>query len=573
MKNIFLYFVIFLTLSPLLVHSQVKSKLWYDGNAKVIYNRDALEGTLKDTDTVSTRSNGGGFTILDLGLHFTPIENIEISSTIRLQNEFGGMWGNRSLVELRDLTAKGVINNKIQFSIGDIYLKQTKFTLFNYEQDLSGYEPAVFSFYRDFVNYENSYQSNYWKLQGIQSNFSYNMYNIIEQIDLDGFSARIRGLEWLGKPELLMIGGSAVVRLSNKIKIGSHYINTFEILSSSNGSIAYYNPVLNTQLSYSSKFKNIPYKLLMEGGTSKRGWEGDILAPEVTGSFIQASILSKSEHRNLNIAFRYVDTDFRSIGAQTRRVDFNNITTTYPYYSNNYTQRKLSLLDIMSDPNIYNQKLTTSLMNYNPMYSSVTPYGDATPNRIGITAKIDNYKLLENFFVSVGSKYFAESVGQGTTKKRNFNKSSISSKLFIDKLLFFGNSPFKNSIVLEAGIDVEMVRRGGDSFEKIDFNSSLYSASISFEIIKNFKIISGAKIFYANGNEFIAERDVYDQVVDFSNNIYDNKETILIAGVQHHFTDDIYFTMQYNQFNVLDKTTVDPEFSLSRLIFMFNMNL
>jgi len=70
-------------LFPILAQSQVKSKLWYDGNARVMYNRDALEGTLKETDTVSTRSNGGGFTILDLGFHFTPVDDIEIFSAVR----------------------------------------------------------------------------------------------------------------------------------------------------------------------------------------------------------------------------------------------------------------------------------------------------------------------------------------------------------------------------------------------------------------------------------------------------------------------------------------------------------
>ena len=194
MKNIFLYIITCMTLFPVIAFSQIRPKLWYDGNAKVMYNRDALNGDLKDLDTVSTRSNGGGFTLVDLGLHFTPIDDIEISSTIRLQNEFGGMWGNRSVVELRDLTAKGVINNKIKFSVGDIFLKQTKFTLFNYDQELSNNEPSVFNFYRDFVNYENFYKANYWRLQGIQTNFSYNMYNFVEQVDVDAFTARVRGL-------------------------------------------------------------------------------------------------------------------------------------------------------------------------------------------------------------------------------------------------------------------------------------------------------------------------------------------------------------------------------------------
>ena len=131
----------------------------------------------------------------------------------------------------------------------------------------------------------------------------------------------------------------------------------------------------------------------------------------------------------------------------------------------------------------------------------------------------------------------------------------------------------KNKVNLEGGINFESVKRDGSDFEKIDFNSNLYSGSISIEIIKNLNIIGGAKVLYADGNEFISERDNYDQVIDYSNNLFKSKETILIGGIQHHFTEDIYFTLQYNQFNVLDKTAAEDEFSLSRLIFMFNMNL
>lgn len=568
MKKTYLYYFLFLMLSPILVQSQVKSKLWYDGNSRVIFNRDALEGTIKDIDTVSTRSNGGGSTVLDLGFHFTPVDDIEIFSEIRLKNDFGGMWGNKSVVELRRLSAKGIVNNKIAFSIGDIYLKQTKFTLYNYEQELSEYEPSVFKFYRDYVNYENYYQSNYHRLQGLQTNFSYNMYNFIEQLDFDAFTARIRGVEWLGKPELLMLGGSAMVRLSNKINLGSHYVNTFEVLSSSNGTVAYYNPVLNTQISYSGSLNDNPYKMLLEGGFSKRGWDGDSLAPEVKGNFIKASLHSKRINGELDLGFRYVDSDFRSIGAQTRRIQYNNTTTTYPYYSNNYTQRKVSLLDVMSDPNVYNQNLSTSLMSYNPMYSSVTPYGDATPNRIGFTAKISNMNITDFFSANIQTQYFTEVIGQGTTQKRMLNKSALQSMLLLNKLL-----STKKSLILEGSMNLETVNRAGEDFEKIDFTSILYSGSISYELIKNFKIIAGAKVFYAEGNEFIADRDKYDQINDYSNHIYDSKETILIAGLQHHFTENIYFTMQYNQFNVLDKTNTYDEFSLGRLIFMFNMNL
>ena len=87
----------------------------------------------------------------------------------------------------RSLSAKGVIKNKIRFSVGDLFLNQSKYTLYNYSQELAKYEPSVFNFYREYINYENYYIKNYWRLQGIQTNFSYNMYKFIEQIDLDIF--------------------------------------------------------------------------------------------------------------------------------------------------------------------------------------------------------------------------------------------------------------------------------------------------------------------------------------------------------------------------------------------------
>jgi hypothetical protein len=140
--------------------------------------------------------------------------------------------------------------------------------------------------------------------------------------------------------------------------------------------------------------------------------------------------------------------------------------------------------------------------------------------------------------------------------------------ILLDKLL-----STQKSLIFEGSMNFEIINRGGEDFEKINFSSILYSGSISYELIKNFKLIAGAKVFYAEGNEFIADRDKYDQINDYSNHLYDSKENILIAGIQHNFTDDVYFTMQYNQFNILDKTNTYDEFSLGRLIFMFNMNL
>ena len=568
MKKVYINHLLFLLFLPILVQSQVKSKLWYDGNARVMFKRDALSGSLKETDTVSSRSNGAGFTIADLGLHFTPVTDLEIAAEIRIKNDFGGMWGAKSSVDLRNLSAKGVVNNAVSFSVGDIYLKQTKFTLYNYQQELSEYEPSAFNFYKNYVNYENFYFDNFWRLQGFQTNVSYQSYSFIKQVDFDGFTARVRGAEWLGKPELLMVGASGVLKFTNNLNLGSHYINSFEVKSTTNGSTAYYNPVVNTQLSYSGRINDIPYELSVSGGWSTRGWDGDSISPEISGAFTNASIKTSVNNTNFNLTFRYVDTDFRSMGAQTRRINFNSLAETYPYYGNLYTQRAVSMLDIVSDPSVYNQKLSTSLKYYNPMYNSTTPYGDATPNRVGLLLEVNNFDLSDFLSTKLKTQFFTEVIGQGTTEKRFFNNTALQSVCYIDKLL-----NMQNEFVLEGTLRYESVNRSGKDFESIDFSSVLLGGSLTYELIPNFKLLSGVKVFYATGNEFIIERDDYDQINDYLAVDFDANETILISGVQYDFKEDIYFTMQYNHFAIIENISTNDEFSLGRLVFMFNINL
>ena len=160
------------------------------------------------------------------------------------------------------------------------------------------------------------------------------MYSFLEQIDVDAFSSRIRGSQWLGDPELF--GSTVLVRINDKLKIGSHYINTFEMKSTSNTDVSYYNPVLTAKVIYSDKLyeKNIRLILHLREETSKRGWEGDGFAPEIKGTFFSSLFKSKINNSSISFAFKYVDTDFRSIGAQTRRLQYLS-SPTYPFYSNN----------------------------------------------------------------------------------------------------------------------------------------------------------------------------------------------------------------------------------------------
>ena len=117
MKNLITKIIFFLRLVPVLSSGQVSQKVWYDGNSRAMFYRDALSGDLKDIDTTSTRSEGEGYTAIDLGMHFTPNDEIEIFSEIRIKNDFGYMWGSGAYVDLRRLSVKGVLNDRISLSL------------------------------------------------------------------------------------------------------------------------------------------------------------------------------------------------------------------------------------------------------------------------------------------------------------------------------------------------------------------------------------------------------------------------------------------------------------------------
>ena len=69
-------------LIPALGFGQATPKVWYDGNSRAMFYRDALSGESKDQDTTSARSNGEGYTAIDLGIHFNPSKEIQIDRSI-----------------------------------------------------------------------------------------------------------------------------------------------------------------------------------------------------------------------------------------------------------------------------------------------------------------------------------------------------------------------------------------------------------------------------------------------------------------------------------------------------------
>ena len=94
--------------------AQQNDKVWFDGFSRSFFARDAINDKILP-DSVSARNASDGYNLLDLNTHVNPSKNLEIFSQIRIKNQFGSFFGSGTSIDVRQLRAKGVINNKIRF--------------------------------------------------------------------------------------------------------------------------------------------------------------------------------------------------------------------------------------------------------------------------------------------------------------------------------------------------------------------------------------------------------------------------------------------------------------------------
>ena len=190
-----------------------------------------------------------------------------------------------------------------------------------------------------------------------------------------------------------------VSQLNKSLTLESHYINFFEVPSSGTTNISIRNPVYHIGISKYYTNKKSIFVSKIETGFSERYWlhsERENNAADSISNFTQGIFLEfkndfirKDSSLEVRFGYRYVDPNFRSAGAQTRRLNFeaSNSPTIYPYYSNAQIIRPISVFDLLSDENLYNQDLHGNLMIFNPIYSNVLPYGDATPTDMAFYLK------------------------------------------------------------------------------------------------------------------------------------------------------------------------------------------
>ena len=543
----------------------------------------ALDNSTTD-DTISAKNTSNGYNMLDLNTHVNPINNIEIFAQLRIKNSFGSFFGSGTEINVRQLKLKGTINDKVRFSVGDLFLKQTKFTLYNFDEEISGYENDILKSYRDIIHYENFYSENRWRLHGIQTDFSYNFDRYIRSLNFDFFVTRPRGSNQINETtyssDLLLSGGSIISEINKRLTLSSNYINLFEVASSGTKNISLRNPVLDISLMHHFSNDKHLIEQKLQTGFSQRYWLhtelengiADSISNDTKGMYFELDnkYIKKDSTLSITVGYRYVDPNFRSGGAQTRRLDYasGNSNTIYPIYTNMSLKRPTSMFDLISDNRLYNQDLSSILMAFNPIYSNVLPYGVATPNRTGVYLKsrINNTNKL--FSSKINAGLFKEVIGQGTLEKRHFRLLKV---MFTINLHHSFN--WEKEFSLSTSSESEVTSRGGDSISSLNLFSHRLNTSLNAELAKKFFIQTSFTQFNANGNEFLTQRDNFGKITNFTLIQVNQKDHIFSLGMLYKFRENVYANLQYNMWGTTFADQDYLDYNYNRLILILSVEL
>jgi hypothetical protein len=371
-----------------------------------------------------------------------------------------------------------------------------------------------------------------------------------------------------------------VSEINKRLIFSGNYINLFEVASSGTQNISVRNPVNDMSLIHHFSNDKHRFEQKLQTGFSQRYWLhseldngiADSTSNDIQGMYFELDnkYIKKDSTLSITVGYRYVDPNFRSAGAQTRRLDYasGNSNTIYPIYTNMSLRRPISMFDLLSDDRLYNQDLSSILMVFNPIYSNVLPYGETSPNRTGVYLKaiINNTnKVLQS---KINAGLFKEVIGQGTVEKRHFG---LLKAMFTINL--HHRFKWEKDLSFSASSESEVTRRGGDAISSLNLFSHQLNASLNAELAKKFFIQTSYKQFNANGNEFLTQRDNFGNITNFTLTQVNQKNHMLCLGMLYKFRENVYANLQYNLWGMTFSDQDYLDYKYNRLLLILSVEL
>lgn len=551
----------------------------FNGLGRTVLQNTELGGPVLDSDTLSPRRQVDGEFLLDLQINATPNDKTEVQSILRLRNEFGGFFGAGMSVEVRELWARGIIANAIEYRVGDMDIAMTPYTFYNPIEEGFVNNPAAFQPQQEIIYYEQFYhEGNTRRMQGAKLDFGLDFTHVFRDADFSAFIARVRGTDFLTIPSRFTSGAHAKFttrsisdELGMEGDFGFNFVHTFDDLRSGEATQGIRNTIgtFNWDLRLYTT-ENMAVHFLGETGLSSAENKLDSLSLfKLEGVFVDAGakVLLKKQKLKVYGAFVDVGPDYFSIAAQSRRIDLEAERSYYDRLGVDQQRRRPSLFDFSRDRAMYTFELSDNLMPYDPRFSNTLPYGLATPNRRGVRLGAERGGIEDRIETRLDAAFMSEIQGQGTEELKNFALIRAAANVNIHEFI-----DFKKKLRFTLGYQFESTQRGGVEIEQIDLQSNMIELGLEAEIFTGFDVVLGAKFLEASGNEFVPRIGDFNIIRDFPSQFQaDDRERLLAAGLKYTFKDGVYLTIQYHAFQSRQGNDNPNDFNLNQVFVIYNM--
>ncbi|MBX9850690.1 MAG: hypothetical protein K2X86_02920 [Cytophagaceae bacterium] len=558
---------IFISAIFLTIGSSLKAQTDFSlrGLGRVIVSHDKLGGNLVKGDSATPIKGMGGYILFDLQPTLKVNDNIRANAILRVKQQFGSFFGDGTAFEFRQFQVMGKIGKYVDYHIGDINVEMTPYTVFAFPEMYHQFESEIFQIRRSVVNYENFVIGNAWRLQGVQG---FAKLPVLKGIDVNAFGVRTNPTNDVLTPDRILAGTRAVLKATDMIHVGANYVGMLDIpIESAN--VNYTNHVITGEAKFLLDLDAV--NLTVKGETGMSDYEFVKVADNQTVGYndffydVNAGAVLKPVKLKLFAGYRDVGPQFSSPSAQTRRINIGMNPLLFPQVMANSVDRGQVLFDRFTQEGIYNRGVNPVLFPFNPAYNNIFPYGDATPNRKGITTGIASDTSLKVISAELRADLFSEIIGEGIKDLRKFLGVRGGFVLDISKLAGISS----RSISLNAGLRYEKTTR--DGFAPIDFTSTLIDGGLVVEVFKRFDILGGVKMLNAKGNEYLAVRDEFNLLSSFPPVTIDLTQVVFSGGARIRFANNSYFTVNYNV--APNKTAASPSTNYDIRQLFFNYTL
>ena len=548
---------------------QISPKIKIIGGARSIIQNQDIQVFDSVADNKTAKAKAGGYSLIDLGFNIMPNKNTEILGMIRIKNQYGGFYGGGVTFDVRQMWLKGILADAVRYQLGDINLKQTPFTFYNHNEDNSVLQNPINHIQQEIVNYESFYKSNTWRQQGMSIDFGLNFAKHIEEVNFNGYLTRLNMTNFGDVPERLFGGGTIDLIANKNLSAQYNLSSVFDVTGTSLDSNSFRNVVQTVGFRHAHSWKNLDLTLKLETGTSHTYLTRDTLSPDLNDYFLNPSLsfdLPKSNF-SITVAYLNVGPDFRSPGAQSKRVDYQSALTQFGLYKNNQVDRPIHLTDIFSDDKIYRTSINTKIMAYHPLINNVLPYGLATFNRNGFYSNLNWKNVAKSININWAHYMLSEIRGQGTKALKKYTMSQVQLGVDVNKFI-----KLERKLKLSTSLVYQQTDRISDiDFEKVNLNSIQLATGLEWEVATNFDFMLGYTMLKGDGNDQISLRNNYSQVTDFQNYSSKETQTILAAGLKYNFSNKTYLGLLYQQFEYVNDNFTYDNYKMNQISIIYNL--